>query len=57
MDEARSVRDFWFGKLPPTPQQMQQRMASGPPGAPAPPSPDPNAIEKAVSGNCDLPTS
>ena len=38
-------------------EQMQQRLASGPPGAPAPPSPDPNAIEKAVSGNCDLPTS
>lgn len=38
-------------------EEMQKRLASGPPGAPASGSPDPNAIEKAVSGNCDLPTS
>ena len=38
-------------------EEMQKRLANGPPGAPAPASPDPNAIEKAVGGNCDLPTS
>ena len=26
MDEARSVRDFWFGKLPLSAEQLQQRM-------------------------------
>ncbi len=26
MDEARGVREFWFGELPPTPAQLQERM-------------------------------
>lgn len=26
MDEARKVREFWFGKLPPTPEQLTTRM-------------------------------
>ena len=26
MDEARSVRDFWFGKLPPSAAELRQRM-------------------------------
>jgi uncharacterized protein (DUF924 family) len=26
MDEARQVRDFWFGKLPMTPQALNQRL-------------------------------
>jgi hypothetical protein len=36
---------------------MQQRLAGGPPGVAAPASPDSTAIEKAVGGSCDLPTS
>ena len=26
MDEARSVRDFWFGHLPPSPQELNRRL-------------------------------
>ena len=37
--------------------KMQQRLASGPPDAPAAGSVDHGAIEKAVNGGCDLPTS
>jgi len=37
--------------------KMQERLASGTPGSPAPAVPDQSAVEKAVGGNCDLPTS
>jgi TPR repeat protein len=37
--------------------KMQERLASGTPGSPAPVVPDQSAVEKAVGGNCDLPTS
>ena len=26
MDDARTVRDFWFGKLPLSPEQLNRRM-------------------------------
>jgi hypothetical protein len=26
VDEARSVRDFWFGQLPPSPQELNRRL-------------------------------
>jgi uncharacterized protein (DUF924 family) len=32
MDEARQVRDFWFGKLPTTPQALEQRLSLWFPG-------------------------
>jgi TPR repeat protein len=37
--------------------QMQQRLTGGPPDGPAPATVDQNAVEKAVNGGCDLPTS
>lgn len=37
--------------------QMQARLAKGPPDGAGANSPDQNAIEKAVNGGCDLPTS
>jgi TPR repeat protein len=37
--------------------KMQQRLAEGPPGTPAPDGPDRAAIEKAINGGCDLPIS
>jgi len=37
--------------------KMLERMASGTPGSSAPATPDTSAVEKAVGGSCDLPTS